>query len=217
MAEILTKFSIVHTTRTAMKGIREPYILRSYENRDSDISQTGTFDRDHAYDITLVDACYASLATPVRFQSVKIGRTDGFASLPQIDTAFETYQEVRRLHTSPSIECFLSISTRKSSDQILQRRAQKHGFKYERFLVVGGSSGKCVDENDDSMETWARDLVNSRRNRSRTWEWARYVGLRLRCNFCGKELERSTLNQHNAEDYHGKLQTHETARDKALL
>lgn len=147
--------TIVFATQKAGRGLNRPYVFRSYR-------ATGEHLRNAEYDpakVSLIDACRASLASPLSFESVKIGALESSfrdASLLEVEPALEAYYEIcdsqanARPYARP-IQCLLSIGsndnafsygkTRKqpgrdrqrTSDRLLKDEARWQRFDFDRL------------------------------------------------------------------------------------
>jgi len=205
--------TIIFTTHKAAKGIKQPYVFRSYRKT----GQMGWNAQSQTCDVSVVDACRACLASSLWFDSVEISPFGYFrdADLLEINPALETYHEMRDLHRhrTGSIQCLLSIGTGRSQTQdILDKKAFKHQFLYQRWTPTDIRSPyegdypsvsevkrhalAYVKSIQPELESWAEHLVSFRRERAQTVKWSRYAGLRIPCPFCGQSLARADLITH---------------------
>lgn len=191
-------------------------MFRSYRQT----GQTGWNTQSQTCDISVVDACRASLASPIWFESVKIPGFGRFrdGSLLDINPALETYHEMRdiRRDSRESIQCVLSIGTRRSiaPDPMEERALSRRGFRYLRLSVdpevdrpkveeVQAQAREYIERVRTQLEEWAHYLVALRRQRAQTVKWSRYAGLRLPCPFCMQSFARGDLILHLRTKHYG--------------
>ena len=127
--------TIVLSTHKATKGVRRPYVFRTYKqtsqglrNAESDTSQT-----------SVVDVCRASLADPAYFDSVRISHLEGSfrdACVSDINPGLEAYNEVATLHASHGarVQCLLSIGSGTSEHELLTKSHRNSAHGQERDL-----------------------------------------------------------------------------------
>lgn len=140
--------TVVFTTYKARKGIKRPFVFRSYHQ-----SGTSALVRNSMQDTTnvyLVDACRASVSP----ENVRIDDLGTFrdASVSKMNPAIEACNEVRENYNA-KVQCIVSVGLSSSYssekapdassnvrhgqlDKELQAEAERYGFKATRFADV---------------------------------------------------------------------------------
>ena len=110
--KVLTWRSIVFAMQSPMKGVLRPFAIRSYSHANSYDPLIRNPECDTT-DISILDACRATSATPKYFDKVEIDGHGSFldGSVWRVNPAEEAYREIQDLHVgdADSIAGLLSI------------------------------------------------------------------------------------------------------------
>lgn len=110
--------TICVTALQAKKGIQCPYILRSYEVHEEHGQEENPIHLRNAYkdtsNMSIVDACMASVPVPLYSRSVKITGVGRFkdATMLHVNPAWEVYQEIGALNNGKHpVQCLVYIDS----------------------------------------------------------------------------------------------------------
>lgn len=189
----LTCHRIVFATQKERHGIERPFVFRSYQTTNAALRERNEL--LDTTDVSLVDACRASLSVPRYFNSVKLGGWGSFrnADSTNFNPAIEAYVEVR-YGRSLGVQCLLCFGSSNSGsssraerasednsgegyvDQVVKEHSKQDDFSFRRFAAAPDLSGHRVGderENIQRVKRFAESYCASESVHRHLRNWAR--------------------------------------------